>query len=49
MAYEVSYTDSVNKGVIVVEDGTLNTETSLSLPGRSNTGYGQAVAENFLH
>jgi microcystin-dependent protein len=49
MAYEVRYTDSVNKGIIVVEDGTLNTETSLALPGRSNTGYGQAVAENFLH
>lgn len=49
MAYEVSYTDSVNKGVIIVEDGTLNTETSLALPGRSNTGYGQAISENFLH
>lgn len=49
MAYEVSYTDSVNKGVIVVEDSTLNTETSLALPGRNNTGYGQAIAENFLH
>lgn len=49
MAYEVSYTDSVNKGVIVVEDSTLNTETSLSLPGRSSTAYGQAIAENFLH
>jgi len=49
MAYEVSYTDSVNKGVIVVEDATLNTETSISLPGRNNTGYGQAIAENFLH
>ena len=49
MAYEVSYTDSVNKGVIIVEDNTLNTETSLSLPGRSATGYGQAIAENFLH
>lgn len=49
MAYQVSYTDSVNKGVIVVEDSTLNTDTSLSLPGRGSTAYGQAVAENFLH
>ena len=49
MAYEVSYTDSVNKGTIIVEDGTLNTETSLTLPGRSVTSYGQAVSENFLH
>jgi microcystin-dependent protein len=49
MAYEVRYTDNVNKGTIVVEDSTLNSETSLVLPGRSSTGYGQAVAENFLH
>jgi len=49
MAYEVRYTDTVNKGTIIVEDSTLNTETSLTLPGRSSTGYGQAVAENFLH
>lgn len=49
MAYEVSYTDSVNKGVIIVEDSSLNTETTLALPGRGSTAYGQAVAENFLH
>ena len=49
MAYEIRYTDSVNKGSIVVEDGTLNTETSLTLPGRNVTSYGQAVSENFLH
>ena len=49
MAYEINYTDTVNKGSIVVEDGALNTETSLSLPGRYTTAYGQAVSENFLH
>jgi microcystin-dependent protein len=49
MAYEINYTDSVNKGTIVIEDGTLNTETSLTFPGRSTTAYGQAVSENFLH
>jgi len=49
MAYEVNYTDNVNKGVIVVEDGAINTETSLSFPGRSSTAYGQIIAENFLH
>lgn len=49
MAYEIRYTDSVNKGSIVVEDGTLNTETILTLPGRNVTSYGQAVSENFLH
>tara|TARA_B110000503_G_scaffold143116_1_gene242652 strand:- start:3117 stop:5177 length:2061 start_codon:yes stop_codon:yes gene_type:complete len=49
MAYEIKYTDTVNKGSIVIEDGTLNSETSLSLPGRFTTAYGQAVSENFLH
>lgn len=48
MAYEVNYTDT-NKGVIFVEDNVINKETSLSIPGRSSTGYGQAIAENFLH
>ena len=49
MAYEIRYTDTVNKGTITVEDGTLNTETSLTLMGRNVTSYGQAVSENFLH
>jgi microcystin-dependent protein len=49
MAYEIRYTDTVNKGSIVIEDSTLNSETSLSLPGRFTTAYGQAVSENFLH
>ena len=49
MAYAISYTDSINKGTITVSDNTLNTETSLSLPGRFTTAYGQAISENFLH
>ena len=49
MPYTINYTDTVNKGTIVVEDNTLNTETSLSFPGRGTTAYGQAVNENFLH
>ena len=49
MPYQISYTDSINKGSIIVEDATLNTETSITLPGRNVTSYGQAVAENFLH
>ena len=48
MAYTISYTDSANKGTIVVEDLTLNTETSLSIPGRNTTAYGSAIATNFL-
>ncbi len=49
MAYEIKYTDTVNKGSIIVDDDTLNTETSISLPGKNYTGYGTAVSENFLH
>lgn len=49
MSYEVKYTDDLNKGAIVVEDNTINTETTLGLPGKFANGYGQTVAENFLH
>ena len=49
MAYEIKFSDLTNKGTLVIEDSTLNTETSLSLPGRNTTAYGSAVAENFLH
>jgi microcystin-dependent protein len=49
MPYNVKFTDNVNKGFIVVEDKTFNSETSLSLPGRDQGEYGTIVAENFLH
>ena len=49
MPYNVKFTDNVNKGSIVVEDKTFNSETSLSLPGRDQGEYGTIVAENFLH
>jgi microcystin-dependent protein len=49
MPYTISYTDVVNKGTIIVEDNTLNSETTLSFPGRGTTAYGQSVNENFLH
>ncbi len=49
MAYTISYTDAANKGTIVLEDNTLNTTTSLRLPGRNTTAYGSAIATNFLH
>lgn len=50
MAYEISFTDRVNKGVIVVEDREINdTDTSIGFLGRQATGYGQIIAENFLH
>lgn len=49
MAYEIRYTDFVNKGSIIIEDNTINQETSLKLPGRNTTAYGASIAENFLH
>lgn len=49
MPYEISFTDSVNKLSLVVEDGTINSETSLQLPGKNTTSYGTIIAENFLH
>lgn len=49
MAYQINYTDTVNKGSITVEDGTISDETSLNFVGRNYTGYGQIVAESFLH
>ena len=49
MSYTISYTDVANKGTIVVEDGTINTETSIGIPGRNTTAYGAVIAESFLH
>jgi len=49
MSYTISFTDSANKGTITVEDGTINSQTSLGLPGRNTTAYGATIAENFLH
>lgn len=49
MAYTIQFTDSSNKDPIIVEDGTINTETSIGLPGKNSTGYGQVIAEDLLH
>jgi microcystin-dependent protein len=49
MPYEIKFTDYVNKLQIVVEDNTINNETSLKLPGKNTTAYGSLIAENFLH
>lgn len=49
MAYQINFTDSVNKTALIVEDNTVNDTTSISFPGRNVTGYGQIIGENFLH
>jgi microcystin-dependent protein len=49
MAYQINFTDSVNKGFLQVDPNTVNTETSLSLPGRTKSDYGALILENLLH
>lgn len=48
MSYSINYSD-LSKVPLIIEDGTLNTSTDLALLGRSVSGYGQYVAQNFLH
>lgn len=49
MPYTVNFTDKNNKPSITVFDNTTSTDTSLRFPGRNVSGYGQIIAENFLH
>lgn len=49
MAYEIRFSDFVTKGSIVIEDNTINQQTSLNIPGRNTTAYGASIAGNFLH
>lgn len=51
MSYQVKHTETTNpsKPPIVVEDQTRNTTTDLEFPGKNYAGYGQIIAENFLH
>lgn len=48
MTYKVNYTD-LTKTPIIVQDGTVDTTTNVGLVGRGYTGFGEVVAENFLH
>jgi microcystin-dependent protein len=48
MAYEIRFTNT-NTDPIEVGDGTFDTTTSITFPGRNYPGYGQFIAENFLH
>ena len=46
MAYTINKTDGTI--VATVEDGTLNTQTTIPLLGRNYSGYGEVIAENFI-
>jgi len=47
MAYSINFTDP-NRAPITVEDGTTDTSTSLSIPGRNTANYGTVIGQNFI-
>lgn len=50
MAYTVNKTDtSATPNSYTVQDSILNNQTDISLIGKGYAGYGEVVAENFLH
>ena len=50
MAYTVNKTNSsAEPGQYTVADSVINTETDLSFIGKGYAGYGETIAENFLH
>lgn len=49
MSYIIRFTNTTDNTPLVVNDGTSNTQTSLTFPGRNQRGYGVDIAENFLH
>ena len=46
MAYIINKTNGAQ--LVVLEDGTVNTSTSVGLVGRNYTGYGEIQNENFV-
>ena len=50
MAYTVNKTNtSASPNKYTVQDGVVNTQTDLSFIGKGYAGYGEVIAENFLH
>jgi len=50
MAYTVNKTNSSSSpNQYTVQDGVINTQTDLSFIGKGYAGYGEVIAENFLH
>lgn len=50
MAYTVNKTNSSSSpNSYNVQDGVVNTQTDLSFIGKGYAGYGESIAENFLH
>ena len=50
MAYTVNKSNSSSSpNSYTVQDGVVNTQTDLSFIGKGYAGYGESIAENFLH
>ena len=51
MTYQVTFTESDNpaKPPLIVQDQSLNSQTSVSFVGQNYSGYGPIIANNFLH
>lgn len=49
MSYDVNFTNILKNNKITVEDQVINKTTSLSFVGKHYMGYGNVLAENFLH
>jgi hypothetical protein len=50
MAYTVNRTNSsTSPNQYTVQDGVVNTQTNLNFVGKGYAGYGELIAENFLH
>ena len=50
MAYTVNKKNaSASPNQYTVQDGVINTQTDLSFIGKGYAGYGESIAENFLH
>src|SRR6056300_1270665 len=50
MAYTVNKSNSSSSpNQYTVQDGVVNTQTDLSFIGKGYAGYGEVIAENFLH
>lgn len=47
MAYIINKTNG--EQLLILEDGTLNTATSVGLLGKNTIGYGEVQNENFVH
>ena len=50
MSYTVNKTNSsASPNAYTVQDGVINSQTDLSFIGKGYAGYGETIAENFLH